>query len=60
MDPRKGRIIVTVPGICTGRAGGLSGMRAENLKVGLREATREKDPETRQWEKLASVTKLAF
>ena len=43
-----------------GRAGGISGMRAYNLKVGLREATREKDPETRQWEKLASVTKLAF
>ena len=43
-----------------GRAGGTSGMREENLKVWLREATREKDQGTRCWDKLASVTNLAF
>ena len=35
-------------------------MRSENLKVWLREATKEKYLYTRRWDKLVSVTKLAF
>ena len=42
-----------------GRAVGPSGMRADNIKVWKRELTHEKDPDTRRWEKLVSVTKLA-
>ena len=33
-------------------------MRSENLKVWLREATKEKYLYTRRWDKLVSVTKL--
>ena len=40
--------------------GGPSGIREENLKVWLREAIREKDLDTIQWEKLVSVINMAF
>ena len=30
------------------------------LKVWLREANRERDPDTELWEKMVSVTRLAF
>ena len=53
-------IAVLVRVLCTGRAGIQSGRRPDHLKNWLREATREKDPDTRWWEKLVSVTKLAF
>ena len=43
-----------------GQAVGPSGMRADNIKVWKRELTHEKDPDTRRWEKLVSVTKLVF
>ena len=35
-------------------------MRAENMKVWLREVTQEKHLDTRRWKKLVSVTKLKF
>ena len=37
-----------------------SGIKREQLKLCLREATREKYPETEHWNKLASITELAF
>ena len=43
-----------------GLEGGPLGMRAKHLKVWIKEATWEKDPGTRQWEKVVIVTKLAF
>ena len=36
------------------------GMKGEHLKTWLRGATREKDPATEKWYKLASITKIAF
>ena len=53
-------IAVLVRVLCTGRAGIQSGRRPDHLKDWLREATREKDLDTRQWDKLVSMTKLAF
>ena len=53
-------IEVAVQGQGTGRKGGSLGMRSENLEVCKREATREKDPEPRRWDKLVSVTKMVF
>ena len=53
-------IKVAVRGLRTGRVREPSGIRTENLKVWLREAKREKDPDPRWWDKMASVTKLTF
>ena len=35
-------------------------MRSENVKVWIREATREKDPGKKRWEKLVIVTNMAL
>ena len=32
------------------------GMKAEHLKKWIREATREKDPDTEKWDKLVRIT----
>ena len=55
-------IAVEVRGLHMGQEEGPSGMRAENMKVWLREATRDKGPdlEPRQWYKIVSVIKLEF
>ena len=43
-----------------GRVGDPSGMRSEHLKNFIRETTQEKDPDTQRWDKLVSLTKMAF
>ena len=43
-----------------GRAGGLSGMRAEDLKVWLGEASREMDPVTYRWQLLVRLIQTTF
>ena len=58
--PEVGEIVAAVRKLRSGRVGGPSGMKAERLKSWLREATREKEPDTETWEKVISVTKLAF
>ena len=35
-------------------------MKAEHLKTWLWESTREKDPDTKKWDKLVSITQVAF
>ena len=35
-------------------------MKVEHLKAWIREATREKYPDTEHWDKLASITKSVF
>ena len=35
-------------------------MNVEHLKTWLREATMEKDPDTKKWDKLASIPQVAF
>ena len=50
----------TVQGLHTGRAVGLSGMRAEHLKVWLQEATHEREPATTRWYTLVSMIELTF
>ena len=42
------------------QVGGPSGIKAEHLKTWLQEATREKDPDTENWEQLVSITQVAF
>ena len=42
------------------RAGGPSVMNVEHLKTWLQEATMEKDPDTKKWDKLASIPQLAL
>ena len=53
-------IKVEVRRLQMGQAGGSLGMREEQLKFWLREATQENYSDTRCWDKLASVTKLLF
>ena len=60
ITPEGEEIAVAVRGQGTGRTGGSLGMRAEDLEVWKREATREKDPEPRRWDKLVSVTKMVL
>ena len=55
-----GDIAVAVRKLRSGRAGGLSGMKAEHLKSWLQDATREKDPDTKAWDKVTGVTQEAF
>ena len=43
-----------------GRAGETSGMKAEHLKEWLWAATREKDQDTKTWDKVVSVIHVAF
>jgi hypothetical protein len=43
--PSEGEIRVAVAGLCNGRAGGASGMRAEDVKAWLRSIKLEEDPE---------------
>ena len=35
-------------------------MKAEHLKTWLREAPREKDPDSEKWDKFVSIMKVAF
>ena len=44
----------------TGQADGPSGMKAEHLKTWLREATREKEPDSEKWAKLVSITQVVL
>ena len=58
--PEGGEIAASVHKLRAGRAGGPSGMNVEHLKTWLREETREKDPDTKKWDKLASILQVAF
>ena len=49
-----------VRGLKRGVLGGLSGMRAEDLKGWLQEASREKNPVRRQWQLLVRIVKRTF
>ena len=55
-----GDIAVAVRKLRSGRAGGLSGMKAEHLKSWLQDATREKDPDTNTCKKLVIVIQVVF
>ena len=48
-------IAVSVQGLHTGKVGYPSGIRAEHLQGWIREATQEKEPDTRRWEKKVSL-----
>ena len=52
--------MVVVRGVCTGIVGGPSHMRVEHLKAWLKKEKRYKDPITRHWETLVSITQLEF
>ena len=58
--PNKYNIAVEVQGIQTGKEGGLLGIQAENLKIWLREATREKNPIRIRWEVVISMIHPKF
>ena len=58
--PGGDEIAAEVKGIHTGQAGGTSGMRKEHLKAWLREAKSEKDPITKRWETVVSITNMVF
>ena len=49
-----------VQGLHMGLVEGPSGMRSYHLKGWIREVTQEKDPDIPLWDKLLSLTKLAF
>ena len=53
-------ISVAVWGPITGEAGGPPGTMVDHLQEWLREATQEKELDTRRLEKIVSLTKLAF
>ena len=60
-DPtNKEEIALEVWGLHTGRLGGPLGMRAEQLKKWLQEATWEMDPTVKRLDALVSMTKMAF
>ena len=44
----------------SGRVGGPSGMKAEHLNAWLWAATRDKDLDTKTWEKVVSIIQVAF
>ena len=58
--PEGGEIAASVHKLRAGRAGGPSGMKEEHPKTWLREETREKDPDTKKWDKLVSIKQVAF
>ena len=58
--PEVGEISAEVRKFRPGRAGGPLGMKAEHLKVWLRAATREKEPDTKTWDKVVSVIHAEF
>ena len=58
--PKGGEIAAAVQKLQLGMAGLPSGMKVEHLKSRLREATREKDPDTESWKKVVSVMQVAF
>ena len=41
-------------------AGGLSGMRYEHLRMWIRTAMREEDPDPGNWDKVVSIIQAAF
>ena len=53
-------ILFSVHKLRTGWAVGPSIIKAKQLKTWLREATREKDPNTEKWDKLVSITKVVL
>ena len=53
-------IVQAVRGLKGGRAGGLSGIRAEDLKGWLCEASREKNLVRRRWRLLVRLTRRTF
>ena len=56
-NPSEGEeIAAAVRKLQTERAGGPSVMKAEYLNAWLQEATREKYPDTKKWDKLVSIT----
>ena len=58
--PEVEEIAATVRKLRSGRAGGTSGMKAEHRKAWLWSATREKNPDTKTWDKVVSVIRVAF
>ena len=58
--PEGGDITVAVQVLRTGREGGPLGMRAYYLKVWIRDAVQEKEPEKIRCDKLVSVTNMVF
>ena len=51
---------MTVRKLWFGRAGGISGMKAEHLKAWLWSATREKETDTKTWDRVVSIIQVAF
>ena len=51
---------MAVRGMKGGRSGGLSGMRAEDLKLWRKEAKHEMDPEGRRWEMVVRLVQVMF
>ena len=52
--PEGEEIAVAVRVILTGRVGGSLVMRSEHLRVRIREAAHEEDPDPQRWDKLVS------
>ena len=58
--PDVGEIAVSVRKLQSSRVGRPSRMKAEHFKAWLLAAKREKDPDTKTWDKVVSVIKIAF
>ena len=58
--PEVGEIVAAVRKIRLSRVGVPSGMKVEHLNSWLRDATREKEPDTETWDKVVSVIQVAF
>ena len=58
--PEGGEIAVAVNKLRLGRAGRPLGMKAEHRKAWLQEATRDKQPDTKTWDKVVSVIHVVF
>ena len=58
--PEEEDIAAAVRKLRVGRPEVPSGMKAEQLNTWLREASREKDPDTKKRDKLMSINKVVF
>ena len=58
--PTEEEVVASVRGMMGGRAGGSSGMSAEDLKRWLREETRKKEPVRIRWELLVILVHQTF
>ena len=53
-------ITIAVRKLRTGRPRGPSGIKVGHMETWLREATREKDPDTKKWDKLVNIMQVSF